>query len=885
MKRFALLILLTLTLRPAYALPHVLMYHDIKAVPVNGFDVSTRDFCAHLDSLLSNGYTTLTPEDLLTSQDLPAKSVIITFDDGYRGLYLHAVPELRKRNMKATIFIISDMLGRLDTGYPHITSSELADIASDSLFSFGSHSMTHPDLATLSRDDRLLELTRSRETLSAITGREIHAFAYPYGNYNADIASDVKESGYDLAFAVNERDSADIPELFRIPRIYMGTSITPEKLLAFLSADITPNDAFSERYDDLAVSYDVIVAGGGMGGSGAALQATRMGMRVLVVEPSNMLGGQATAAGVSTMDDMSNIESGIYHEFMNRVRDYYARQRKSISTCYWKTYGKAFEPSVGHNILADMMTSSDILYHSEIMSVDSERVTIRTLEGTKTIGYKILIDATEYGDIIPLAGVSYRAGNSVLPGTLNDTMIQDITWTAIIRKYPGGVPSHLKPKTPLPGYDKALKNYRGYVSRNGFDFTGKYPVKMPVNLATHNAYRAVPDSYSRGSYTGAKSDWKRITKTGVNWGNDYPGQYRWEDRWGLPVSYIESPDVREYVEREALIKTLHFIYYLQNELHENWSVDENEYGDLPDAAKDLPEEWIEIARHMPPIPYVRESRRILGEYTLNSKAIRENSTSYHNGNRNHEFPDAIAIGGYNLDLHGSDDDDDIEESLGESQASIWRDSPIGPFQVPMRVLIPASVDNFLAAEKNLSMSRLSSGALRLQPICMMTGQAAGALAALSITRGVAPREIHALHVQRALLDAGVRLSLANYADVPARHEYFGSIQIASLYRLLEPRTYPNVQAGQLHSGKKKGTVRGRFGINERITDSELSGMLARAEEVCGRKITLPEHGRLTRGQAVDMVISAMCESLPDTETAEHRLEQLVSGIDSQDSQE
>ena len=677
---------------------------------------------------------------------------------------------------------------------------------------------------------------------------------------------DAQTSGCITAFAVNDRDIPEIPERFRIQRICMGTSLTLEKLKNFLES--SPAEAFGERFAPLSVSYDVVVAGGGMGGTGAAIQASRMGMHVLVVEPSNMLGGQATAAGVSTMDDMSGIESGVYHDFMNRVRAHYAKLRKSISTPYWKTYGKAFEPSVGHKILAEMMTSPDILYMSEIVNVESDNVAVKTPEGMKTIGYKILIDATEYGDIMPLAGIRYRAGNSISP-EVKDTMIQDITWTAIIRKYPDGVPEHLKPKNPLPGYDKALKNYRSYVTKNGFDFTGKYPVKMPVNIATHNSYRAVPDSYSRGSYTGAKSDWKRITKTGVNWGNDYPGAYLWEGRYGLPVNYLESPDLRAYIEREALIKTLHYIYYIQNELKESWSVDENEYNYLPDAAKSLPEEWQEIARHLPPIPYVRESRRVLGDYTLNSKAIRENSSSYRNGKKNHEFPDAIAIAGYNLDLHGGDDDDDIEKSLGENQASIYRDSPLGPFQVSMRVLIPESSDNpvsdkFLAAEKNLSMSRLSSGGLRLQPVCMMTGQAAGALAAIAIQQGVNPREVKAFRVQKALLASGVRLSLCNYVDVPARHEYFGSVQLASLYRLIEPKTYPNVQSGQLHSGRKKGTVKGRFGINEPISISALDAMLKRAKEICGKNIVINrgvslKRGVLTRGEAVDFVVRAMCE--------------------------
>ena len=863
---------MALTAGPALALPPVLMYHDVKAVPVNAFDVSIKTFCAHLDWLKSEGFTTLGLEDFIACLDsgtFPEKSVMITFDDGYSGIYSHAFPELRKRNMKAVFFITSDMVGRLDTTYPHITEHELREIASGDLFSIASHTLSHPDLVITSRDERLRELTESREHLEAMTGRKIYALAYPYGNYDSDVAADVIASGYPTAFAVDDRGIPDVPERFRIPRVYMGERVSTENLASFLNTSgYVPREAFAERYEALSVSYDVVIAGGGMGGTGAAIQASRMGARVLVVEPTGLLGGQATAAGVSTMDDMSNIESGVYHEFMDRVRGYYAKLRKSISTCYWKTYGKAFEPSVGSKILAEMTRSADVLYYSSIVSVEPDIVTVNSPEGRKTIGYKILIDATEYGDIIPMAGLRYRAGSSISPN-IGDTMIQDITWTAIIRNYPKGVPSHLKPKSPLPGYDKALRNYRGYVTRSGFDFRGKYPVKMPVNVPTHNAYRAVPDSFSRGSYTGAKSDWRRITKTGVNWGNDYPGMYLWENRYGMPVNYLESSDLRAYIEREALIKTLHYIYYIQNELHESWSVDENEYNYLPEAAKDLPQEWQEIARHMPPIPYVRESRRILGEYTLNSKAIRENSTSYRNGRRNQEFSDAIAIGGYNLDLHGGDDDDDIESTLGESQASIYRDSPLGPFQVPMRVLIPASSDNFLAAEKNLSMSRLSSGALRLQPICMMTGQAAGALAAISIRQGVPPREVKALHVQKALLDAGVRLSLCNYADVPARHEYFGSIQLANLYRLLEPRTYPNVQAGQLHSGQKKGVVKGRFGINEIITSKELAEMLARAEEIAGGRIILPEHGRLTRGQAVDMVIKAMCDSsFAHTEAAE-----------------
>lgn len=280
--------------------------------------------------------------------------------------------------------------------------------------------------------------------------------------------------------------------------------------------------------------------------------------------------------------------------------------------------------------------------------------------------------------------------------------------------------------------------------------------------------------------------------------------YFWKGHYGLTVKYLEDKDLRRQIEQDALLKTLHFIYYVQNELKENWSVDENEYGELPEAAKDmnLSEEWQNIAKHFPPIPYVRESRRMLGNYTFNSSAVHKNSLSWRIGNKNNEFYDAIAIGGYNLDVHGGDDDDDLESDLGEKQSSIYGDMPQGAFQVPMRILIPESTDNFIAAEKNLSMSRLVSSATRLQPICMMTGQAAGALAAVAVQNKIQPRDVSALSVQKRLVNDGVVISLCNYKDVPREHKFFGSVQLATLYKLLEPKQIPNLPAKNINTGKK-----------------------------------------------------------------------------------
>ena len=615
---------------------------------------------------------------------------------------------------------------------------------------------------------------------------------------------------------------------------------------------------FSAHAMTLQDGYDVVVAGGGTGGIAAAIQAARMGMNVLVVESTNMLGGQATAAGVSTMDDLSGQSSGIYREFMERVEEYYSSRGKAITTCYWDAQNKAFEPKIGSKILADMARGEDapdILYRSrvvgvgtdEVIAVSSENMTsgkrvnsviIQTPEGKRSITCKVLIDATEYGDVIPMTGSEYRAGNSISPNINLEAMIQDITWTAIMRKYPGGVPSHLKPKTPLPGYDLAKFNYREYVTKDGATFKGVYPVEQPVNFATHNAYRGLPDSFLSGNFSSESGQWEDCTKTSVNWGNDYPGQYMWGKKYGLPVEYLENPELRRRVERDALIKTLHFVYYVQNELREDWSVDEDEYNELPEAARDLPEEWQEIARHMPPIPYVRESRRIVGARTLTSEELYKNSLSYRNGNKSNEFSNAIAIGRYSLDLHHARADSDMD--MGEKEEHMISRSPVGNFQVPLDVLIPRNVDGFIAAEKNISVSRLTAGAMRLQPITMMTGQAAGALAALSVLGDVQPREVKAIRVQRVLIDAGVDLSLSKYLDVSSEHKYYGSVQLASVYGLLEPLTYPS------------GDEAGVFGVDELITSGDIARLAERA------KITLPAlTENMTRGEAVDLVVKAM----------------------------
>ena len=639
-------------------------------------------------------------------------------------------------------------------------------------------------------------------------------------------------------------------------------------------------------------SYDIIIAGGGTGGISAAIQAARMGASVLVVEPSSWIGGQATAAGVSTMDDMSRQKSGIYRDLINRIQSYYDYRNKSMGTCYWISSSVAFEPHIGQEALVNLVNGArrkgaiDFLMSSEIINVNKNKnkitgVTVKTPEGEKRYACKILIDATEYGDIIPLCNIPYRVGNSKSPFVNPDAMIQEITWPAVIHKYMPSVPDNLKPREPLPGYELAKRNYESFVSADGYNFKNTYPVQTPVNFVTHNAYRGLPDSMNPYSYDADKENREYITKTVLNWGNDYPGTYAWNGKRGLPVGYLEDRELRKEIEREALIKTLHFIYYIQNELGEEWSVADDEYKNriLPEAARNLPEEWKEIVRRMPVIPYVRESRRIIGSHTLTSHELLENSLSYRDGQTSHEFSDSIAIGGYILDLHGANTDSDMEWDLDERSNTAIVNRPRGPFQVPMDILIPKETDGFIAAEKNLSISRLAQGALRLQPITMMTGQAAGALAAVSVIEKKNPREVHPLSVQWALLNSGVNLSLCRYTDVPEVHSLNKSIQISNLYKLIAPKEYPHTVAFNLgvyddpvwEMAIIRGEDMGEFGINDLVTTRDVLGILRKAQDALGmKKRPLPSGLDKDKLIARGELARAVCEAFPSLKDIERK---------------
>ena len=532
-------------------------------------------------------------------------------------------------------------------------------------------------------------------------------------------------------------------------------------------------------------SYDIVIAGAGTGGVSAAIQAARLGAKVALLEESDWIGGQMAAAAVSTMDEGNNLTppSGIYREFLARMEAYYQAHNKSVGTCYWQESTHCFEPSAVRKTLNEMIAEVNtdsgakksgritLLLEDRVVSVLSrgDTVTGVVTEKGKRFESKVLIDATEYGDVLPLTPARYRSGHSIGIDH-QQSCTQDITYTMVIKKYPGGVPKELQMQHAPPEYEKYLPTLREQWQVNGNEKTRK----LPVNFGNHNAYRGLPDSSNSELYV--STQYGQITRTVLNWFNDYPTH-----------TDIFDQAARKKILCEAKLKTLANLYYLQHELEESlWSVANDEGYDTKfnrneNSCPNIPDEFKTIESNFPALPYIRESNRLIGEYTLTAGDIRRERQG---GISVVGFPDSIAVGDYPDDLHGCHAPEDMEIEL-EHLSDRPPGFRFGPFEVPLRSLIPEKVDGLLVAEKNISESRIANGATRLQPITMLTGQAVGTLAALAVEQGVQPRSVAADRVQIALLETGSVLARKPMSDLAMGTRPWQAAQFAVAHQWID----------------------------------------------------------------------------------------------------
>ncbi|MEL6814590.1 MAG: FAD-dependent oxidoreductase [Cyanobacteria bacterium J06598_3] len=526
------------------------------------------------------------------------------------------------------------------------------------------------------------------------------------------------------------------------------------------------------------ITADVLVVGGGAGGTAAAIQAARRGASVVLVSELPWLGGMLTSAGVAAPDgnELAAFQTGIWGDFLKALR---TRHPQGLDNGWVSFF--TYSPAVGAQVFADWVKGLKNL--KWISGKTPREVLLRSGDGGDgdggcVVGVQfdelivqatITVDGTELGDVLALAGVPFRWGwetrdvwdEPSAPVSLTDPAdplyamtqkypVQSPTWVMLMEDYGEAQAPEIFP-APQPSPDSCFEGAWancGAFQREGDD--------TPLGEICLN-YGRLPDNQLM-----------------INWphqGNDYgEGLHR----------LIESDEARAQYGREARWHSQSFARYIQQHLGRRYGL----------AYELFPQTKRSPGGAFALMPYYRESRRLVGMATVSERDILPVP-----GDRTAALPvsevgdmSAIAFGNYPNDHHYPGFDMPLAP-----KAIRWGGRWTGtPFTIPYGALVPQAMDGLLVCEKNISVSHIANGATRLQPVVLGIGQAAGMAAALCVEQGCWPRDLMknggVRSLQMALItDAIAPAAVVPLFNLPPEHPEWQAVQ---QYYLTHPERYP-----------------------------------------------------------------------------------------------
>jgi peptidoglycan/xylan/chitin deacetylase (PgdA/CDA1 family) len=223
------------------------MYHQVEISGASRnppYVIAPDRFRQHIRALRGAGYKLCPLTDFCAwlnhRADLPGNAALLTFDDGYAGVFQHAFPFLAAEAIPFAVFVVSSEVGsedrwlgwkRSESGrYPLMARRDLAQLARAGV-GIGSHSRHHPDLCVLKPQELDDEISGSRRELEDMLGLEINCFAYPYGRLNDSIRGRVADAGYTCAFTTQCGFNSRAQDPLTIRRIDVYGTDTPRMLL------------------------------------------------------------------------------------------------------------------------------------------------------------------------------------------------------------------------------------------------------------------------------------------------------------------------------------------------------------------------------------------------------------------------------------------------------------------------------------------------------------------------------------------------------------------------------------------------------------------------------------------------------------------------------
>ena len=469
----------------------------------------------------------------------------------------------------------------------------------------------------------------------------------------------------------------------------------------------------------------VCVYGATPGGIAAALAAAKSGASVLLIEPTPHLGGLLTSGLSHT--DYHTVESltGCFLDFSRRVKAHYVATYGADSEQVKASHDGVFaEPKVNRVILEAMLAEQPGItlrrnLPLESVTVDGGRIAevrFGAGEGKLKVAARIFVDGSYEGDLMAAAGVKYHVGRE-------------------------GRDEYGESLAPEQG-DRELQAYNFRFCATD-DPANRVPIQAPKGYRREDFLAVLPflESGRIRSVYGYPSGC--IVKAHLpalpNRKYDINDVSRGLVRLSMPGANLGWPEgdaaTRQAIFDEHLRYNVGLLYFLAND------------PAVPAAFREPAAEWgwcrdeFTDTGHLPPQLYVREARRMIGRHVY----IQQDSEHAPGDARAKLFKDAIAMGDYGNNCHGTHHEGPL---IGGKHGGEFY-NPVPPYQVPYGVLVPNEIDNLLVPVA-ASSSHVGFCALRLEPIWMSLGQAAGHAAALAVEQGLAVTGVPVAELQRRL---------------------------------------------------------------------------------------------------------------------------------------
>ncbi len=471
--------------------------------------------------------------------------------------------------------------------------------------------------------------------------------------------------------------------------------------------------------------FDVVVYGGTAGGTMAAIAAAKEGVRVALLEPGRHVGGMLSGGlGRTDMDRQQNVIGGLSREFFERAGKHYGQPAAWL-----------FEPGVAERILNDWLAEAgvQVILDQRLAGISKRSGRIVQLRTSSGQEYQaaIYIDSSYEGDLMKAAGVSYAVGRESR-SLYNESLAGRQDFLPCPHQLRVAVPAfgadgkllpYVQPQDTLEATGEGSRKFQSYcfricLTRNP---ANRLPLPRPdgYDAARFGLARAYLEALGESAQL---RDFLGISllpndKTDINSGGavstNLPGA-----SWDYPEASYER---RREIWNEHLTWAQGLLYFLANDpaVPERLRGEMNQWGLAKDEFPDT--------GHWPHQLYVREGRRMLGEYVLTQHDLQENRHK----------PDSIGMGGYNIDIREvqwvAHDVYHFPTVRKEVFMEGYLSMPVEAYEIPYRSLLPkrGQCENLLVTAC-ISASSIAYASFRMEPQYMIAGHAAGVAAALAI---------------------------------------------------------------------------------------------------------------------------------------------------------